>query len=100
LVLSGAAGEPFRLAELAADRARLEQHVRENVAGLFHPVGTCRMGGADAREAVVDTDGRVHGIGGLRVADASIMPGLVAGNTHIPTLMLAEKIAGAMRGPA
>lgn len=100
LVLSGAAGEPFRLAELAADRARLEQHVRENVAGLFHPVGTCRMGAADAREAVVDTDGRVHGIGGLRVADASIMPTLVAGNTHIPTLMLAEKIAGAMRGPA
>ena len=46
----------------------------QNVAGMFHPVGTCRMGRADDPDAVVDTAGRVRGIGGLRVVDASIMP--------------------------
>jgi choline dehydrogenase-like flavoprotein len=63
---------------------------------VFHPAGTCRMGAAHDADAVVDTQGRVHGIDGLRVADASIMPSLIAGNTNIPTLMIAEKIAASM----
>ena len=58
-----------------------------------HPAGTCRMGAADDRGAVVDPSGRVYGVSGLRVCDASIMPTLMRGNTNIPTLMLAEKIA-------
>jgi choline dehydrogenase len=60
-----------------------------------HPVGTCRMGPAEDRDAVVDPAGRVHGIQALQVADASIMPTIRRANTNLPTLMLAERIAEA-----
>jgi len=99
-VLSGAAGSTLALREIARDRTRLEQHVRDNIAGVFHPVGTCRIGGSADRGAVVDPEGNVYGVSGLKVADASIMPSIVAGNTNIPTIMLAEKIAAAIRGNA
>jgi len=81
------------LAALCNDDAALAEHIRSNVAGTFHVCGTCRMGRADDAEAVVDHQGRVRGIAGLRVADASIMPSITRGNTNIPTIMLAEKIA-------
>src|SRR5229473_18331 len=84
------------LAALVADDEALAEHIRQNVAGTFHPVGTCRMGAPNDREAVVDNAGRVRGIAGLRVVDASIMPTAPRGNTNIPTIMLAEKIAAAM----
>ena len=84
------------LAALAADDATLADHIRENVAGTFHPVGTCRMGGADDRDAVTDPAGHVRGVAGLRVIDASIMPTAPRGNTNIPTIMVAEKLADAM----
>ncbi|MDE3739497.1 GMC family oxidoreductase N-terminal domain-containing protein [Pseudomonas resinovorans] len=58
---------------------------------IFHPVGTCRMG--QGREAVVDAELKVHGVPGLRIADASVMPEIVSGNTCSPTLMIAEKAA-------
>jgi 5-(hydroxymethyl)furfural/furfural oxidase len=93
-------GDAVSLRDVAADRARLERHVLDNVAGVFHPAGTCRMGRANDQHAVVDADGNVHGISGLRVADASIMPTIVAGNTNIPVIMLAEKIAAAIRRAA
>ncbi len=70
---------------------------------IFHPVGTCKMGRADDVTAVVDSHLRVHGINGLRVIDASIMPTIPSGNTNSPTIMIAERgaamvIADAQRG--
>jgi 5-(hydroxymethyl)furfural/furfural oxidase len=95
-IFSTLADRRVDLAVLVEDDDALADHIRENVAGMFHPVGTCRMGRADDPDAVVDTAGRVRGIGGLRVVDASIMPSLPRGNTNIPTIMLAEKIAAAI----
>jgi choline dehydrogenase len=61
---------------------------------IFHPVGTCKMG--QEAMAVVDANLRVHGVQGLRVADASIMPTITSGNTNSPTLVIAEKAAKMM----
>ena len=84
------------LAELVADDARLAEHVRHNVAGTFHVSGTVPDGRADDPARWSIPQGRVHGIAGLRVADASVMPTVPRGNTNIPTIMIAEKLAAAM----
>ncbi len=73
----------------------LYEDIRENAEHLYHPVGTCKMG-ADAL-AVVDAQLRVHGVEGLRVVDASVMPTVVRGNTNAPTIMIAEKAADMIR---
>ena len=84
------------LADLLADDEQLAEHARRNVAGTFHVSGTARMGARDDPDAVVNSQGRVHGIAGLRVADASVMPAVPRGNTNLPTIMIAEKLAAAM----
>ncbi len=81
------------LAALLDDDAALRGFVRENVTGFYHPVGTCRMGGTDDAGAVTDPRGRVRGIDGLRVVDASLMPAIPRANTNLPTMMIAERIA-------
>src|SRR5665213_1099726 len=93
LVFNRLTSSQFTLDELIADRARLEQHVRKNAGGMFHPVGTCRMGAASDRNAVVDSNGNVRNVKSLRVVDASVMPYIPRGNTNIPTTMAAERMA-------
>jgi 5-(hydroxymethyl)furfural/furfural oxidase len=88
------------LAALVEDDAALTEHIRDNVAGQFHVAGTCRMGAPNDPQAVVDQTGRVRGVVGLRVVDASIMPTVPRGNTNIPTIMVAEKIAAAIGAEA
>jgi 5-(hydroxymethyl)furfural/furfural oxidase len=95
-IFSTLADRRVDLAALAEDDDALAEHIRQNVAGTFHPVGTCRMGGPGDPEAVTDPSGRVRGVAGLRVIDASIMPTPPRGNTNIPTTMVAEKLAADM----
>jgi choline dehydrogenase len=80
--------------------AELDAWIRRSAETIYHPVGTCRMGVAGDPMAVVDPECRVQGLAGLRVVDASVMPTLVGGNTNAPTMMIAEKIADAIRGRA
>ncbi|WP_449433361.1 GMC family oxidoreductase [Pseudomonas putida] len=77
------------------DDASLEAYVRAHAQNAFHPVGTCAMG--TGPEAVVDPQLRVRGIDGLRIADASVMPVIVRGNTTAPTVMIAERAAAFIR---
>jgi choline dehydrogenase len=74
----------------------LMEYIRNFAATIFHPVGTCKMGQGDG--AVVDDQLRVHGIEGLRVVDASIMPVITGGNTNAPTIMIAEKASDMILG--
>jgi choline dehydrogenase-like flavoprotein len=98
-ILSAPPLAPWRKARLHdhdwSDNA-LERDIRARADTIYHPVGTCAMGRGDM--AVTDPQGRVHGVPGLRVVDASIMPRLIGGNTNAPTVMIAEKIAGDMTG--
>lgn len=93
-VLAAAPFDPFRGAEIypgagIQSDAQIEDFVRRKAETIYHPAGTCKMG-ADPM-AVVDHQLKVHGLEGLRVIDASIMPTLIAGNTNAPTIMIAEK---------
>jgi choline dehydrogenase-like flavoprotein len=99
-ILSSPAFKPLIKRErLPGADVKTEQGVREYIKQWsktdYHPVGSCKMGSDPM--AVVDTQLRVHGLGGLRVIDASIMPTLISGNTQAPSIMVGEKGAAIMR---
>ncbi|WP_373414963.1 GMC family oxidoreductase [Ensifer aridi] len=84
------------ISDLINNEEHLDRFVRQNVTGNWHPTSSCRMGAYSEPTAVTDPSGRVRGVRGLRIADASIMPFCPRANTNIPTIMVAEKIADAI----
>ncbi|HEU0155245.1 MAG TPA: GMC oxidoreductase, partial [Stellaceae bacterium] len=88
--------EGYRFDQLMQDDDALEDFIRKNTIGVWHATCTCRMGAEDDPMAVTDNQGRVRGVAGLRVVDASLFPCVPCANTNFPTLMTAEKIADAI----
>jgi 5-(hydroxymethyl)furfural/furfural oxidase len=88
--------EGYRFDQLMRDDEALEDFIRKAAIGVWHATCTCRMGADDDPMAVTDNEGRVRGVAGLRVVDASLFPCVPCANTNFPTLMTAEKIADAM----
>jgi choline dehydrogenase len=100
-IMTQKAFDPFRGPELAprpnlTSDAAIDAFVREKAESAYHPSCSCRMGTDEM--AVCDGQGRVHGVKGLRVVDASIMPDVVSGNLNVPVIMMAEKLADVIRG--
>lgn len=100
-VFAQKAFDPYRGEEIAPGKdvqtdEQIDAHIRTAVETAYHPSCSCAMGTDDM--AVVDGQGRVHGVKSLRVVDASIMPLIVSGNLNVPTIMMAEKIADAIKG--
>lgn len=96
--LAEAGGKELLTDEFGPDSSNedaIRAYIRAHADSVYHPVGTCKMG-TDAM-AVVDPNLRVHGVDGLRVVDASIMPTLVGGNTNAPAIMIGEKAADLIR---
>ena len=100
-IMTQNAFDPFRGPELspgqkAKSDSEIDAFVRAKAESAYHPSCSCRMGTDDM--AVCDGSGRVHGVEGLRVVDASIMPDVISGNLNVPVIMMAEKIADDIRG--
>ena len=100
-IMAQPALDPYRGREISPGAhvqsdAELDAFIREHAETAFHPSCSCKMGEDDM--AVVDSQGRVHGVQGLRVVDASIMPEIITGNLNATTIMIAEKIADRIRG--
>ena len=91
---------PILTDEIMASDEQLEGLLRMTVGTTFHPVGTAKMGPAGDPEAVVDPEGRVRGVAGLRVVDASIMPTIPRANTNLTCIMIGERIADVMKKEA
>ncbi len=96
--LAGYRGVELPASASAQTDAQIEAFIRNHADTIYHPVGSCRMGPGPLD--VVDAELRVHGMQGLRVVDASIMPSIVGGNTNAPTIMIAEKAADMIHAAA
>ena len=96
--LAGLGGKESAASAGAQTDLQIEQFIRDHADTVYHPVGTCRMGNGPMD--VVDAQLRVHGLQGLRVVDASIMPRVVGGNTNAPVIMIAEKAADMIKAAA
>src|SRR5699024_9276232 len=94
----GIRGGEITPGESETSDAALDAWARAITETGYHAAGTCRMAGSSDADAVVDEQLRVHGLRGLRVVDASIMPAIVSGNTNAPTIMIAEKASDMIRG--
>ena len=97
----------FRMLEVVANHRRVEIAIgidlgaaKERATTTFHPNGSCRMGPASDRMAVVDDNLRVHGLEGLRVVDASVMPTMLSANLNAATMMIADKASDMILGKA
>ena len=104
-VLAQPAFDPYRGKEIQPGDAvqsdeEIDAFIRDHAESAFHPCGTCRMGAAEDRDAVVDPQGRVIGVERLRVADSSIFPRITNGNLNAPSIMVGEKIADHVLGRA
>jgi choline dehydrogenase len=84
------------LAAVLGPEHRPDRHALDNIVSYCHPAGTCKMGPARDTQAVVDARGAVHGVSGLYVADASIMPTITRGNINLPTAMIGARIAAGL----
>ena len=96
--LAGLGGTESEASAGAQSDLQIEQFIRDHADTVYHPVGSCRMGNGPMD--VVDAQLRVHGLQGLRVVDASIMPRVVGGNTNAPVIMIAEKAADMIKAAA
>jgi len=91
-------GDPISPTTAVETDEQIDSWVRQSTHSAYHPCGCAKMGPSDDPMAVVDHEGKVHGLDGLRVVDSSIMPSVVSGNLNAPTIMMAEKLADAIRG--
>jgi choline dehydrogenase-like flavoprotein len=96
--LAAFGGQELPASAAAQSDEQIEQFIRNHADTIYHPVGSCRMG--PGPDDVVDARLRVHGVQGLRVVDASVMPRITSGNTNAPVIMIAEKAAAMIRADA
>ena len=94
--MDGFRGVEFKPGPAVQTDDEIIEWIRNTAETAYHPVGTCRMGSDE--HAVVDDQLRVHGLDGLRIADGSIMPTLVSGNTNAACIMIGEKAASMILG--
>ncbi|MDO8769275.1 MAG: GMC family oxidoreductase N-terminal domain-containing protein [Burkholderiaceae bacterium] len=96
--IANSLGEERLPGHLLQSDSELEQAIRATLSTVYHPVGTCKMGAVIDSQAVVDSHLRVYGIQNLRVADASVMPNIIGGNTSAPAMMIGERAAAFLQG--